>query len=61
VGGVRHYTSDFEPICKEPFRYDFEDDLTSVFKVKGIKELFPLSFHFEVDYFYDLKPNIRSA
>lgn len=35
VGGVRHYTSDFEPMCKEPFRYDFEDDLTSVFKVKG--------------------------
>jgi len=34
VGGVRHFTSDFEPICKEPFRYDFEDDLTSVFKVK---------------------------
>lgn len=38
--GVRHYTSDFEPLCKEPFRYDFEDDLTSVFRVKGWS-LFP--------------------
>ena len=36
IGKVRHYTSDFEPLCKEPFRYDFEDDLTSVFKVKGM-------------------------
>ena len=34
-GNVRHYTSDFEPVSRVPFSYGFEDDLTSVFKVKG--------------------------
>lgn len=33
-GNVRHYTSDFEPVSRLPFSYGFEDDLTSVFKVK---------------------------
>ncbi|XP_052799985.1 serine/threonine-protein kinase NLK-like [Mya arenaria] len=43
-GGVRHYTSDFEPVCKEPFRYDFEDDLTSVFRVKEKLHKFILEY-----------------
>ncbi|XP_046325747.1 serine/threonine-protein kinase NLK-like isoform X2 [Haliotis cracherodii] len=30
----RHYTSDFEPPCHQPFSYSFEDELTSVAKVK---------------------------
>ncbi|KAL3857088.1 hypothetical protein ACJMK2_011784 [Sinanodonta woodiana] len=34
INGVHHYTHDFEPICHQPFSYAFEDDLTSVSKVK---------------------------
>lgn len=30
----RQYTTDFEPICSQPFSYSFEDHLTSVQKVK---------------------------
>ncbi|CAH1800382.1 unnamed protein product [Owenia fusiformis] len=32
--GGRQYTSDFEPICPNPFSYTFEDELTSLHKVK---------------------------
>lgn len=31
----RHFVSDFEPACQTPFSYDFEDNLTSVNRVKG--------------------------
>lgn len=31
---TRQYTTEFEPSCHQPFSYDFEDDLTSVQKVK---------------------------
>ncbi|KAL5017645.1 hypothetical protein ScPMuIL_007234 [Solemya velum] len=30
----RQYTSDFEPLCPQPFSYAFEDDLTSTYRVK---------------------------
>lgn len=31
----RQYTTDFEPTCTTPFSYSFEDDLTSLSRVKG--------------------------
>ena len=31
----RQYTNDFEPFCNQPFTYTFEDELTSISKVKG--------------------------
>ena len=31
----RQYTTDFEPFCNQPFTYTFEDELTSIHKVKG--------------------------
>ncbi|KAK2187438.1 hypothetical protein NP493_165g02043 [Ridgeia piscesae] len=30
----RQYTTDFEPFCNQPFTYTFEDELTSIQKVK---------------------------
>ncbi|XP_050407899.1 serine/threonine-protein kinase NLK isoform X1 [Patella vulgata] len=30
----RHYTTEFDPVCSSPFSYTFEDELTSVSKVK---------------------------
>eukprot|EP00918_Siedleckia_nematoides_P018909 GHVU01040374.1.p1 GENE.GHVU01040374.1~~GHVU01040374.1.p1 ORF type:complete len:433 (+),score=30.11 GHVU01040374.1:296-1594(+) len=38
----RQYTNDFEPVCSQPFSSDFEDDLTSVTKIKDKLQTFVL-------------------
>lgn len=35
AGGGRQYCPQFEPACRNPFSYSFEEELTSVYKVKG--------------------------
>ena len=36
----RQYTTDFEPACPQPFSYTFEDELTSMSRVKGTNSLY---------------------